>query len=508
MFQIIVQNLGVVIGERLFQNVNFTFSESERIGIVGNNGVGKSTLLQCIAGQVEPTEGRIVKPKLLRIGFVGQTTDPALAELTLRQAILESIPAEERLLSEWRVDLLLDSFDAPEEMRERKLSQLSGGWQQLAMIARVWLTDPDVLILDEPTNHLDLRKIILLENWLTQELAKVPLLMVSHDRRFLDVCTNHTLFLRSEESWIYSYSFSKARELLQEDDKTLQNKKEKEIKEIQRLKKTAHNLRQIGVNNYSDAALRKSIQIAKRAESIQVSLPAVHVEIKRDIKLGSRDTHAKQVIEIENLMVKSPSESDLFHINQLFVNKGDRIVILGRNGTGKTQFVKKLRAGFADYDAARSEGLSIAPSVIMGYIDQNMSQISDNYNLREYLNRAHGVTEQQSISLLISAGFPMSHHSKLISLLSPGQKARLGLLAIRLLEPSFYLMDEPTNHLDIIGQEQLEAEILNHETTSIMVSHDRKFVENIGNRFLVIKNHQLIEIDSPEFFYNDLTKDD
>ncbi|MGH9929085.1 MAG: ABC-F family ATP-binding cassette domain-containing protein [Pyrinomonadaceae bacterium] len=507
MAQIIAQNLGVTFGERLFHNVNFSLGEGDRIGVVGNNGAGKSTLLRCIAGLTEPTEGNILRPKHSRLGFVEQAAPPELVSLTLREAILDAIPTDERDLTEWRVDLVLDGFGAPEDMRERVLSKLSGGWQRLALIARVWVTDPDFLIIDEPTNHLDLLKIMLLETWLKEEVSATPLLIVSHDRRFLDQCTNHTLFLRPGDSRLYAHPFSPARELLFEEDRALDNQKERELKEAQRLRKSAHSLRQIGVNNYSAAALRKSIQIAKRAEKIEDSLPNTHVESARDIRLASRGTHSKRILSIENLIIRRPDAVPLFQINHLEIGRGDRVVVLGQNGTGKSQLVHRLRAGFANLDSARAEGITIAPSVVMGYIDQNMSQIPNSDTLRTYVSDIHRSGDQRSMSLLVSAGFPVAQHNERISSLSLGQKARLALLAVRLLEPSFFLMDEPTNHLDIAGQEQLEAEILTHEATALLVSHDRRFVENTGTRFLVVEDSRLFEIDSPEPFYRSLAED-
>jgi len=506
MAQIIAQNVGIVFGERLFRDVSFTFGEADRVGVVGNNGAGKSTLLRCIAGLVEPTEGSVLRPKHARLGFVAQSTPPELSALTLRAAILDAISEEERDLSEWRVDLVLDGFGAPEDMRGRLLSQLSGGWQRLALLARVWVTDPDFLIIDEPTNHLDLEKIMMLEEWLNQEAARTPLLMVSHDRRFLDTCTNRTLFLRPGGSALYQYPFSRARELLVADDRALESKKDRELKEMQRLKKSAHNLRQIGVNNYSAAALRKSIQIAKRAEVIEDSLTQTHVEQVRDIKLASRGTHAKRIIGIENLTVRRPDKVPLFHIKQLDVRRGERVVLLGRNGVGKTMLVQHLRTAFDQLDAVPAEGISISPSVVMGYIDQNMSQLPNHHLLRDYVSNAHGGGDQRSTAILVSAGFPLARHTERISSLSPGEKARLALLLLRLLEPSFYLMDEPTNNLDIAGQEQLETEILAHEATAIMVSHDRKFVENTGTRFLVVEDAYVRELDSPSLFYQALVE--
>jgi ATPase subunit of ABC transporter with duplicated ATPase domains len=506
MSQVSLQNVGIGFGEVLFRNISFSFGEGDRVGVVGNNGAGKTTLLHCVAGFLEPTEGAILRPKGRRIGYVEQTVRPELKGLTLREGALSAISPEERDSFSWRAEIVLDAFAAPEDMRDRVLSQLSGGWQRLALIARAWASDPDILIIDEPTNHLDLAKIVMLETWLNQEVVSIPLLIVSHDRRFLDTCTNRTLFLRPDESRIYSYPFSKARELLFEDDRALENKRDREVKEMQRLRKSAHNLRQIGVNNYSAAALRKSIQIANRAEAIEDSLQKVHVEQQRDIKLSSRETHSKRLVTIEDLTIKRPDGVPLFQIGSLSIRRSERVVILGRNGTGKTQFVQRLRTAFADVEGARGEGLAIAPSLVIGYIDQNMSQLPENETLRDYLSSAHQTGDQRATALLVSSGFPIGQHSQKIRELSPGQKARVTLLSFRLQEPSFYLMDEPTNNLDIAGQEQLETEILAHEATAVLVSHDRSFVENTGTRFLVIEESRLFELGTPEIFYRALAR--
>jgi ATPase subunit of ABC transporter with duplicated ATPase domains len=503
--QITLQNVGVTFGNVLFSNLSFSLSEGSRIGVAGNNGAGKSTLLRCVAGLMEPSEGSIRRSKGIRLGYVEQAVPEALRGMTLRQAILDAIEVDERELVSWRVDLVLETFGAPSSMRDRALFQLSGGWQRLALIARAWVCDPDVVVIDEPTNHLDLAKILVLESWLTQDLGDTALLMVSHDRRFLDTCTNHTLFLRSGVSQMYSYPFSRARDLLIESDRALEGKKERELKEVQRLRKSAHKLRQIGVNNYSTAALRKSGQIARRAETIEESLTATHVEKRRDIHLASRDTHAKRIIGIERVTVCRPDGVPLFVIGKLEIWQGDRVVVLGRNGTGKTRFVLRLRAAFADREAARIDGIMVAPSAVMAYIDQEMSQLPNEETVGRYIGATYETGAQRATSLLVSAGFSIAQQARRIAELSPGEKARLALLAVRLSEPSFYLMDEPTNHLDITGQEQLEAEILAHAATAIFVSHDRALVENIGTRFLVVEGENIFELEDPHIFYELLT---
>lgn len=507
MAQINVQGVSVSWGEKLFNDVTFTLGDGDRIGVVGNNGSGKTSLLRCIAGTIEPSEGTISRPKNSRLVLVEQTAPDHLMSLSLRDVVLGGIDADTRELEEWRADVVLDMFEAPEDMRDRPLSELSGGWARLALIGRAWVSEPGALMIDEPTNHLDLTKIILLERWLSSELGRTPLLLVSHDRKFLDQCTNRTLFLRPKESRLYSYSFSRARELLLDDDRALENKKDREFMELQRLRKSAHALRQIGVNNYSAAALRKSIQIAKRADAIEDSLPEIHVEPQRDVRLSSRDSHSKRLLRIQDLTVTRPDGAALFGIKQLEILKGQRVVLLGRNGTGKTQLVKRIQRAFYESQTVPDEHVSFAPSVVLGYMDQVMSQLPSHLTLEEFVGRILNAGNQRNVSTLVTAGFPLLLHNRAIGTLSPGQRARLALLELRLITPNFYLMDEPTNHVDILGQEQLEAEILKHDATGVLVSHDRTFVENTGTRFLVVEAGKLFEIETPEIFYRSLAEE-
>jgi ATPase subunit of ABC transporter with duplicated ATPase domains len=502
-----IQNAGLSYSEVLFSNLTFGIHDGDRLGIVANNGAGKSTLLKCLAGTIEPMSGAISRPNNLKIGFLDQTMPEGIRSLPFRDAIIRALPPEQRVSNGWRGDYVLDSFSAPAEIRERPLAELSGGWQRLALVARMWISDPDILLLDEPTNHLDLSKILMLEGWLNQELSDVPLIVVSHDRRFLDGCTNKTLFLRQTESKLYSHPYSRARQLLSDDDAAIEAKREREMKELSRLKRSAHDLRQIGKNNFSDAALRKSNLMSKRARAAEDSLTSIHVEERRDIKLSNRGTHSNRLIALENITVSTPTGRRLFSIGKLAIGQQERVVVLGRNGSGKTCFIEYLRGVISNRAVAPSSGVTISSTVALSYVDQHMSQLPSNQTARDFINSDFKLGEQRAISVLASAGFTFDQQTQKIATLSPGQKSRLALLAIRLALPNFYLMDEPTNHLDIAGQEQFESEICSLGATAIIVSHDRRFIENVGTRFLLIEGARLLQIDSPEIFHRSLLDD-
>src|SRR4051812_7692760 len=161
-----LNSLGVTMSAPLFSSLNLTIGAGDRLGLVAANGRGKSTLLRCLAGTLEASEGDVTRSRGLTVGHVEQDVPPALMPLTFHEAVLRALSDDQQLNESWRVDIVLDDLDVPDDMRGRPVGQLSGGWQRLAMLARVWVTEPDVLMLDEPTNHLDLGKIARLESWL------------------------------------------------------------------------------------------------------------------------------------------------------------------------------------------------------------------------------------------------------------------------------------------------------------------------------------------------------
>ena len=230
MSSINLRNVGVVAPRPLFQNLSMVIGDPDRIGLIAGNGGGKTTLLKCLAGLMEPTAGEITRSRGMRVGYVEQDVPLNLLDLPLAEAIRRAIPPVERDAQAWRVDVVLDEFDAPPDLHDRPLRALSGGWQRLALLARVWVTEPGALLLDEPTNHLDLAKIQMLEHWI-RGVRAIPMVIASHDRGFLDACTNRTLFLRPGVSRLYSHPYSRARELLAADDAAQEAKLAKESRE-------------------------------------------------------------------------------------------------------------------------------------------------------------------------------------------------------------------------------------------------------------------------------------
>ena len=490
MIQIRLENVSFGFTTPLFSDVTLTISSEHHLGIVGNNGAGKSSLIRCITGDLEPTTGRIIRPKSLRFGVVEQDLPAGLQDMTLHDVIAQAIPEADRDAESWKVDVALDAFHAPADLRDRAMSALSGGWRRLALIARAQVSDPDVLILDEPTNHLDLKKIVALEGWLNTYTLGGPLLVVSHDRRFLDNCTNQTLFVRPVRSAAYSRPYSAARCLLEADDRSASAQRDKELGEIRRLEKSAHTLREIGRNNYSDEAALKSRQIAERARKLKENLTDVAVEARREIRFDSSELKRKWLVRIDNVAVCSPAGEVLFTIAKLDIAQDERLVLQGPNGSGKSSLLRLMRQAFEDPEWAKLRGIQITPQARLGYLDQHLSDLPLKKTIRRFIVDL-GFPEQIAKARLVEAGFPFRDQERPIGVLSHGERSRLYLLSLQLLRPNFYLLDEPTNHLDIAGQDRLEAAMIEDGASCILVSHDRSFVDAVGTTFLNIHNRTL-----------------
>jgi ATPase subunit of ABC transporter with duplicated ATPase domains len=497
MGSISLNSAGVIATSPLFSNLSLVVGEGDRVGLVAGNGGGKTTLLRCIAGRQDLTQGEIIRSRGLRVGYVEQDVPDRLLPLTLRDAVLDALPDDSRESDAWRAEVVLDEFEAPDDMRAREVSRLSGGWQRLMLVARVWVNEPDALLLDEPTNHLDLGKILQLERWLLSATRNMPVIIASHDRGFLDATTNRTLFLRPGTSHYFALPFTRARIALAEADEAAARQQERDLKEASQLRKQASKLTNIGINSGSDLLTVKAKYLKERAARIEASVTQLHKERSGEIKLANAGTHAKVLVAIENLTVRTPDGRELFSLPKLHIFQGDRVVLLGRNGTGKSQFMKLMTRAMS---GEAIPGVRVTTSLRLGATDQEMSQLPGTGTPFDFI-AGYGQGDQRTKALLATAGFPIERQDRPIGTLSFGQCARLTLLALRLSEPNFYLMDEPTNHVDIAGQESLEAEIIEHGASCILVSHDRSFVRNMGTRFFDIAGRRLVERDSPEGFF-------
>lgn len=496
-----VENASFFYGSsRVFEGVSFQLDDA-RTALVGENGAGKSTLLKCLLGELELIDGQIVRSRGLKIGYVPQDVPKGLADRTVREVLESALPSADGA-EDWKVDVLLDEIGVSYETAQQAFGSLSGGWRRLILIAAAArLSEPDLLILDEPTNHLDLSNINTLETWLGEN-DRLPMLIVSHDREFLERTTTRTLFLRADGAHSFKTPFIEAREALLQRDAADAVRRQLEAKEIERLQKVAARYRVWGVKN--DKFDKRAKATEKRIERIEAERTGAYSARERRLELHDGEMDAKVALRIQKYDVTTPDGGrKLFHIDRLAVSKGDRIALLGVNGTGKSMLLGALARAF-DPELEHYDGqapIRFNPQSRLVYFDQRMAALPLKTSLVDYLAEIDGATTRDANALLAKAGFPYVRIKGPIGDLSHGERARLTFLRMQLAKPNLYLLDEPTNHLDIEGQEALEAQLESSDVACLFVSHDRYFTRSAATRFLEIRKNRLFEVDSPDAFF-------
>jgi ATPase subunit of ABC transporter with duplicated ATPase domains len=488
---------GITLGAPLFSQLDLTLNPGDRLGIVAPNGRGKSTLLHALAGLAELTSGDITRRRGLVTGYLTQDVPPEIAPLTLRDAVRSGGTEGE----DWRADIALDDLNIPQDLRDRRMADLSGGWQRLAMLARVWVTEPDLLLLDEPTNHLDLSRIGLVQRWIAALPRATALLVVSHDRAFLDDISTRTLFLRDRQSQCFALPYSRALAALDEVDAAAGRQHHLDLRAARQLRRQAAKLKNIGINSGSDLLITKTKQLTDRAAKIEAAAtPAFKPRSAGEIRLDASEARARALISVAPCEVTTPDGRRLFRCPQLWITPGDRIVLLGANGVGKSRFVGLVE----DALAGRDGPVRASPTVVAGIADQALTSLNANATPHGLITSRFDLGDQPARTVLASAGLSLPLQTAPIRALSGGQKARLQLLVLRLTRPNFFLLDEPTNHLDIEGQEALEDELTAKAAATLLVSHDRSLVRGVGTRFWWIDKGQLSEVDDPEPFIDQM----
>jgi ATPase subunit of ABC transporter with duplicated ATPase domains len=486
---------------KVFAGVSFLLDDA-KTALVGENGAGKSTLLKCLSGELELNRGKLIRSRNLRVGSLPQDTPPELAELSVRavlQGSLEKIGAGDE---EWRIDVLLDEIGVAPETAEQRFGALSGGWQRLILIAgAARLEDPDILVLDEPTNHLDLANIATLERWLTVEF-KIPMLIVSHDRAFLNRVTDRTLFLRSDGIHAFKTGFSHAREELLRRDAAAAVHRRLEEKEVKRLEQAAARYKVWAVKN--PLLNKRKNAIETRVARIEANRTQVYQARERRLELSDGEIEAKVALRVADLKVTTPDGARvLINIEKFSIASGDRVALLGVNGAGKSTLLATLAAAYdpkqQHYDGQAT--VRFNPATRLVYFDQAMSDLPLDESIVGYLISVDGATNKDAARLLAQAGFAFRRIDEAIGVLSHGECARLAFLRMKLMAPNFYLLDEPTNHLDIEGQEALEAELEDTDVSCLFVSHDRYFTRTAATRFVEIRKGRLVEVEDPDAFF-------
>ncbi|MER0122253.1 ABC-F family ATP-binding cassette domain-containing protein [Streptococcus sp. ZJ93] len=497
-------------GEVLFENINLQVDERDRIALVGKNGAGKSTLLKILVGEEAPTSGEINRKKDLSLSYLAQNsrfesentiyeemmqvfsalrqTEKRLRDMELKMGELTGIELDQliqtydSLSEEFRVaggftyeaDIraILNGFKFDESMWQMKIAELSGGQNTRLALAKMLLEKPELLVLDEPTNHLDIETIAWLENYLVH--YKGALLIVSHDRYFLDKVATITLDLTATSLDRYVGNYSTFVELKEQKLLTEWQNYEKQQKEIAKLEDFVQkNIVRASTTKRAQAR-RKQLEKMERLDKPTLGQKSANMAFHSDKTSGNIVLTVEQAaVGYNNEILSAPISIDQ--------RKLDAIAIVGPNGIGKTTLLKSI---IGQIPFVKGEA-KFGANVEVGYYDQTQSALTPSNSVLEELWSAFPTTPEVEIRNRLGAFlFSGDDVKKSISMLSGGEKARVLLAKLSMENNNFLVLDEPTNHLDIDSKEVLEDALIQYDGTLLFVSHDRYFINRVATKVL------------------------
>lgn len=519
-----VNGVNLKFGDRnLLKNVDFMLTKKDRTGLIGKNGAGKSTLFKIIDGQITPDSGTIQYPNGFSIGLLKQDLDFDLNKTVIQETKLafervetlkDDLQKTTQLLSDredyqsdeymemvnhlteinHQLDILgaeqieaecekvLKGLGFKDEDFEKKIGTFSGGWQMRVELAKLLLTNPDLLMLDEPTNHLDIESII----WLEEYLKSYPgiVLIISHDIQFLNNVCNKVIELELGKSTVYVGNYDKFKERKAAQREILIAAYNNQQKEIADKEKT--------IARFMAKATKTSM-----AQSMQKQLDKVErIEIpeednkKFNLNFGQAPRSGRVVMDIQHVDMSYGPKKVLSDLS-IYIERGDKVAFVGQNGQGKSTLAKLV---VGDLNPSNGK-IAWGANVYLSYYAQNQSETLDTSNTVLGLMEDLSPAEQRSNIRNILGAFLFSGEDaeKKISVLSGGERARLALAIMILKQSNLIIMDEPTNHLDIISKNVLKDALLRFHGTLIVVSHDRDFLAGLTNKVYEFKNQNITE---------------
>lgn len=521
-------------GQELYSKINLSITKQDKIGLTGKNGAGKSTFLKLILGMYKPDEGSMSVAKGTKICYLPQeiisrSTATIIDEvcnsnedLTKISERLEDINHQLATREDYESDSYLGLLDeladlndkfnvqgghevreqaevvlkglgfSPEDL-DRPMTEFSGGWQMRVELAKLLVQNPDVLLLDEPTNHLDIESIEWLEDYLRRYSGAI--ILISHDRSFLDGITNRTIEINNRKFYDYNCNFSEY-QVRREEEMIQQlqafNNQQREIAQAERL-----------INKFraksSKAAFAQSL-IKKLDKMDRIELDEMDASALA-FRFPEPKPSGKLVAEIEELG-KAYGDKTILEGVRFNIGKGEKIALIGKNGMGKSTFIKML-VGDTEYDG----DIKLGHNVNIGYFAQDeTAKLDPSKTVFDTIDEvAVGEVRKNVRNILGSFLFGGDDIDKKVSVLSGGEKTRLALCKL-LLEPyNFLILDEPTNHLDIVSKEVLQDALKDYSGTVLVVSHDRTFLDGLSDRIYYIKNNNIsIYFDSVNDFLKNL----
>ncbi|WP_223896462.1 ABC-F family ATP-binding cassette domain-containing protein [Lactobacillus huangpiensis] len=495
----------------LFKNVNFSIDSNARIGLIGPNGVGKTTLLKIMTGEEEATHGDFTINKNIDVGYIAQENDlnenktiwdemlsvftPLInmgKKIRDLQEEMSANPQKKDLLKQYdqlqysfeqqggytyQADIksILNGFNFPEATWTKKVGSLSGGEKTRLSFVKLLLRKPPLLLLDEPTNYLDLDTLDWLESYLKNYSGAI--LVVSHDQYFLDNLATQIFELQFGKLTVFKGNYSaylSERQLRDRQQEEAYEKQQEKIKKDEEF---------IQKNIVRAKTTKRAQSRRKQLEKMERISPPKHKNKVR-INFQSERPSGKEVLILRDLTIGYPTKT-MVHGISLQINKGDRVAVIGQNGIGKSTLLKTVMKELKPKKGSIKYGASLD----IGYYDQELQGLDPGKTVIDTVWDRHKTMPEKDVrSILASFLFTAKDIDKTVGQLSGGQKARLTLTVLSLEHNNFLLMDEPTNHLDLEAKEVLEQALQNYDGTLLFVSHDRYFINQLANKIVEIKN--------------------
>lgn len=502
---------------KIFENISFELHSNERVGLIGQNGCGKTTLMKILMGIEDYHGGNISFRKGSRVGYLDQifkcpkdTTVIEILEMPFENIFniklelknfeerLKALSGEELEIEMNSYGLLMEEFEhcggytmetninkvcsglfIPDDFRKKQFEQLSGGEKTRVLLAKLLLENPDILLLDEPTNHLDIESIEWLEEFLLGYNGTV--LMVSHDRSFLDKVANRIIELEPIGTKIYDGNYSyyvdeKKRRFELEYNAYINNQRK-----IEKMEQQIERYRIWGAMRDSEKMYKRAKELEKRLDKVEVVDRPTLEDSKIRLSSEKVNRSGKIVLNAENLKKSFPHKK-LFSDISFTLFYQDKLCIMGENGGGKTTLLKIILGEIE----ADSGSFTIGSSIKLGYLPQNVVFEDEDMTILDYFAAKHNISNSEARSELAKMLFIRDDVYKKIKSLSGGEKSRLKLCSLILDKVNFMVLDEPTNHLDIDSREVLEETLSNFNGTILFVSHDRYFVQKVATKIMVL----------------------
>ncbi len=509
--------------KNVLDGVNFEVKTGERIALIGSNGAGKSTILKIIKGEENQDSGTVNIRKNATIEMLNQIYKTELQNMLvadfLQQGFEDMIKLEnsmkeleekmstisndeiQKILNKYgriqeeyiaiggyemqeKYKKICSGFKFDENILNRQYNLLSGGEKTIVNLAKILLKNPSILLLDEPTNNLDIETLQWLENFLISYNGTI--LMVSHDRYFLDKVATKTILLEDGKEKIYFGNYSY---FLEEDERRTLAQFEiykNQQKQIEKMKESIQLLRRFGEKTQNEKFYKRAKCIEKRLEKMQV-IDKVYLEKEGlKLKINLKERSGNDVISIEDLS-KQYSNKTVFNEVNLDIVYGEKVALIGKNGTGKSTLIKMILGQEKDFIG----NIKIGSSVKIGYIPQDIKFKNEEETILEFFIKSFKGTETQARTRLAKFMFRGEKVFKKIEKLSGGEKVRLMLAELIQKDVNFLILDEPTNHIDIENREVLEEAIKNYKGTVLFVSHDRYFINAIASRIIEISDNKI-----------------